>query len=95
VQRLGKNDPIRNAAEQGQAVFACAYPGYIPADALKLLPRNYAERQFVAKIVDGELVELRAGRPIEIIHEMLSLGAASPEPETPEPETAEPATLER
>jgi hypothetical protein len=42
------------------------------------LPRGFHATQFVVRIVDGEIAELRAGRPIEILYDMLGITPDEP-----------------
>lgn len=63
---------VSRAVNEGRAVVSCAYPGYIPAQVSALLPENTPRRDYVAKIVNGQLVELRPGLPEDILPEMLA-----------------------
>lgn len=65
---------MARAVSEGRAVVSCAYPGYVPKQLMGQLPENTPRRDFVAKFVDGKLVELRAGMPEDVLPEMLAAG---------------------
>lgn len=62
---------ITKAVSNGEVVITCVYHGHVPEDVLAQLPDGFESRQYVLKLVDGKLVDMRKGMPEQVIGALL------------------------
>ena len=56
---------VSEAVNAGEIVVSCAYRGHVPEDVLSQLPKDFKGSQYVMKLVDGKMVDLKVGCPRE------------------------------
>ncbi|MHC4841247.1 MAG: hypothetical protein ACYTDT_09885 [Planctomycetota bacterium] len=62
---------VSSAVDAGEIVVSCAYRGHVPEDVLAQLPEGFTGTQYVMKLVDGKMVDLKVGVPERVIGSML------------------------
>lgn len=75
---MGKTQSVMSAVESDQIVVACAYRGHVASEVLAALPPGFNHVRYVAKFVDGKMVELRPGTPETVIAGMLGAQVDGP-----------------
>ena len=72
MKRLEQTPEVRRAANEGRAVVACVYQGWVPAEITSQLPEGLNSGSWAAEIVEGRVTRLVQGTPEAIVPQLIA-----------------------
>jgi len=67
---------VKQAANEGKAVVACVYEGWVPSEIAAQLPEGFRAESWAAEIVNGRVTRLMQGAPEKIVPELIGAGSS-------------------